>query len=293
MLAFLFCLVSLSVFAENRSSNISIGENSGSNSYKSQALDTVIGVSPEFQITGSYFQSDSGVANLGNEKLTTKEGRLGVDWKFHSSTNAFLEGIRRQDPYKLNSRGFKTGLGSNVSDFWQGKRQTRISFSVQQLSYTQTGTYSGARTTINIHRTVQQKSGTIALAQEVFDWFETRLSFTQYNYSGGSSNLSSATLRRRTAAGSGGPTYGLTDRSASLTLTFLPWEWAETSLTGTRTKILSDDNSESKSGMIAQTFFWKEWSLEIDYTQTTYTNNVSGTDPSTQNFTAVYVGYSW
>ena len=289
----LLCLVTHSLWAETRGSVVNLTFTGGPDDYKSQSVDGAIGINDEWQIIGSYFRSDSGVAQLADEPLVSTEGRIGLDWSFHSSWNVFGEVIGRKDPYELVGQGGSLGFGVNISDYWKSKKRTRLSFLVQQIKFRQDITFVGARASLNVSRAVDQKLATVSLSQEIIDWLELGLNVSRYNYEGESDKLALATGRRRTSLGGSGPTYGLPDRAASIRLTLTLWDFMETSLIGSHTKILPEGESETKTQTIEQLFFWKDWTLGAQYISSTYTNNASGSDPSTQTFFGVILGYSW
>ncbi len=293
ILTLILSLYTFHALAENRTTQVNLAYTSGSDEYKSQNLDGTVGLSEKWQLVGSYFRSDSGVTKLLDEKLISNEARLGADWALDPSLNAFFEGIARQDPFELNGRGASLGISSTLSDFWSGKKRTRLSFSLEQIRFQQNVTFTGPRASFTINRAVTQKRGKISLNQELLDWLEMGASFSRYNYDGETNQLAFVTSRRRTMLGGNGPNYGLTDRVASLNLTIFPLDWSETTFIFSRTKLLSEDEAETKSFTISQLFIWKKWNLGFEYTSSTYTSNASGTDPSTQAFVGMSTGYIW
>jgi hypothetical protein len=286
-------LLSVSAFAETRVSQIDLGGSSGPDEYQSQSADAVIGVNEEWQILGSFYRSDSGIARLTGEELISTEVRVGADWKFHEDAGVNAELIRRQDPYELYGQGGLLGGHYHLSSLWKGKRKTRLGFSLQQLRFTQDVTFTGSRASLNIQKDTSQRKGTVSLQQDITDWMEASASFSRYNYDGEADNLSLITARRRTNWGGNGPNYGQSDRSTTMGLTFFPLEWMETTVSGNRTRILGDSEAESRAMTLNQVFFWKKFHLGIEYTSTTYTEGSSGTDPSTQEFWGGNFGYEW
>lgn len=293
MIVGLLMLLSLTAFAETRESQVSLGGTTGPDDYQSRSADALIGVGDEWQIIGSYYRSDSGKARLTNEELTSIEGRVGADWKFHENAGVYVEGIRRSDPYELKGKGAQFGGHYILSSLWKGKRKTRLSLNAQELRFSQDVTFTGPRASLNIKKDTSQRKGSISLLQEITDWMEISVNFTRYNYAGETNRLNFITARRRTSWGGAGPSYGQPDRSGSLGLTFYPWEWMETTFSGNRTRILGEDQAESQSFIVNQTFFWKGFSLGIEYVSTTYTEGSSGNDPATQEYWGSSLGYEW
>lgn len=290
VLLFLLCLPAI---AENRISQIDLGGNTGPDGYQSRFADAVIGVSETWQIVGSHYHSDSGTARLTDEELTSTELRLGADWKFHEDAGVNAEIIRRKDPYDLYGKGALFGGHYVLSSLWKGKRETRLGLSIQELRFTQDVNFTGARTSFNIQQDTSQRKGTISLGQQLTDWMDGNASFSRYNYDGEAERLSFITARRRTNIGGNGPAYGQSDRSTTLGLTFFPLEWMETSVTGNRTRILGDEEAESRSITLNQVFFWKKFHLGIEYASTTFTEGSSGNDPQTQEYWGANFGYEW
>lgn len=290
---FLILAVTTSLMAETRSSQVGLAYTAGPEEYKSQSVDGIVGISEKWQLLGSYFRSDSGIAPLTGEKLISSEGRLGADWVFHPSWNVYLEAISRKDPYELYGRGGAIGVGANVSDFWNSEKRTRIALTLQQIKFEQDVTFVGARGSLNVARAVDQRLATLSVSQEILKWLELGLTLSRYNYTGESNQLAFATARRRTSLGSSGPTYGLPDQTRSLSMTLSPLEWMETSLIGSRTKLLSEGEAESKTLTIEQLFFWRDLIIGAEYTTSTFSDNVSGEDPATQSYVGGSLGYSW
>ncbi|GEM_PF-3443134 len=279
--------------SKDRDTQLNLSFSSGADQYQAQNIDSSLGINSEWQLLGSYFRSDSGVADNTNEKLISTEGRIGIDWAFHRSWSTYIELIGRQDPYELIGRGVGLGFSTNISDLWQGERLTRLSVSIQNINYEQNLTIDGTYVDLEVQRTVSQKVATLIFEQEILDWLEIGASYSRYNYSGESDQLALVTSRRRSSIGSNGPTYGLPDRSFSLSTTIYPLEWMETTFTGGRTKLLPEGEAESRSLSFNHNFLWKAWSLGLDFSSVTFTGDVSENDEDTQQFLGGSMGYRW
>ncbi|MDH4467163.1 MAG: hypothetical protein QE271_03825 [Bacteriovoracaceae bacterium] len=287
-------LIEFSAHAENRSSQLSASAMNGENNYQSYNLTSQIGFSEKWQATGSYFYSDSGQATNTTEQLISQELRLGADFQFHPSWGSFAEVISREDPYALYGRGAAAGISNNLSDFWKGKLLTRLSLNVERIRYSQNVTLVGNRASLNIQRGVNQSKRSIGLDQELSQWTMLRLVYSNYSYDESTSQLGLATSRRRTNfSGQRGPSYGLPNKSTSLTFVFNPWEWGETTISGNKTTFLTDTESKSNSWTVEQIFFYKKWELGIAFTKTKFLDDSSGTDDANQNYTQISLGYHW
>lgn len=288
---FLILLTSFYANAESRFSNVGLTRTNGPDEYSSVALDGLIALGDKWAFTASAFQSDSGVANFLDEELVSTEVRLGANWQMTPTWNLAAEVISRQDPYEVRGRGAGISIGSKISDFWQGKKDTVLKFKVEQLRYSQELTLQGPFVTLEVDRAVTQKSAVIALDQEFADWISASLTHTRYNYTEEANKLALTTARRRTSLGGNGPTYGLPDRISALEFVLYPLEWLETRLGVARSKILEDD-TVIKTNSIGLSLFWKSWQLDVDGSQTDYGDS-SGDDEEKQNYVSLGIGYTW
>lgn len=287
---FLFLLSSLYA-AENRVSNVSVTGTNGPEEYQAFALDALVALGPQWALTGSLFQSDSGVANFLDEALVSKEGRLGADWRINPTWNVAAEVIRRQDPYEVRGRGAALSTRAVVSDYWQANRPTTLKLKLEQIRYSQDVTFQGTFRSLEVERDITQKSATLTFDQEFTDWLSASLSHTRFNYTEDANELAVTTSRRRTSIGGQAATYGLPDRVNALEVVATPWEWSELRVGTSRSKIL-DNDTETRTNSLGVSFFWEEWQFDLDGSRTDY-GDTSGDDEPEQDYISAGIGYSW
>ncbi len=271
-------------------SDVGLSGTRGPDDYQALSVDALVGIKNGWSLTGSYFQSDSGVGAL-KEELISKSGRIGVDWEMNPTWDFAAEVIGRQDPYEVRSRGAALSVRSVISDFWKSKLATTLSLKFEQLKYSQDLTLQGPRASFEIDREITQKSGTVTLDQELALWLSAFFSHTRYNYSDGVGKLTRTTARRRTSFGGRSANYGLPDYVNTFGIDLAPWEWSALHLSTARSKVLNND-TEIKTNSVGITFYWKSWQLDLEGSRATY-GDVSGKDNPTQDYSSLGITYSW
>lgn len=284
-------LMSEDSISDKRSSNVLGTFSKGPDSYQSFVLDATLGLNSSLSLNGSFLKSDSGVATLLNEELITNEERFGADWKINKTWGTTFGIIARQEPYEINSKGGYLSINSNISHWWDGKRNTYISLKGEYLNITQKLQAQGRFVTINVNKQLEQRNAYLSLNQEIFDYLLISVAHNRYSYSEESSSLGLTTATRRITSGAGALSYGHPDTTNKLEFIFIPSEWLEVRLAASQTKILSTD-SKSKTAIIGTSFFWNSFQLDAEYSKTDYGTS-SGTQDSKQSYTSVGLGYNW
>jgi hypothetical protein len=290
LILLLITLLSYSYSADPRPGSLTALVTGGPDQYQSFSLDSFIGLNQKLAFLASYQQSDSGTATALNEKLISREIRVGADWEINDIYSTAIELMARQDPYEVRSRGAGLSGRGRISEWWKGKRDTFLRLKFQQLQYSQNLTVQGPFKSLEFQRTVTQNMGTLGLEQEILDWLSLSISYNRYNYSDEANNLASTTSRRRTTWGGGrGISYGLPDRSTTFELILNPLEWIEARLSNTASKILNDDTN-IKTNALGLSFFWKDFEIIVEVSQVNY-GDTSGDDGNKQTFSGAGIGY--
>lgn len=303
--AFLIILISIhsfSLFGSDPSENsvsesgfhpgsILITGTKGPESFKSLALDTTIGLSSKWSINGSFFQSDSGVATLLNEKLTSKEQRLGADWKIDQIWGTTFGVIARQDPYEITGLGAYSSLRTDINRWWDGVKSTTLTLKIEYLKITQDLQFQGKFFTLQVNKFLKQKNAYLLINQEIQDWLFILISHNRYTYTEESSSLGLTSASKRSSFAGEALSYGYPESSSKLELTYIPKDWLELRFSGSSTNILGSD-SKTKTVALGTSFFIEQFQLDLEFSKTDYGSS-SGIQESKQNYTSIGLGYNW
>lgn len=291
MFLFLLILVTMPSFAETRSSMISLSGTQGPDDFKSGTLSSTIGVNQDWAAKFSFFQSDSGVADVLDEKLISSELRLGGDYQINPTWGIEFGVVGREDPYEVQGRGAYLGGRVVISDFWGSKRETSLNFRIERMRYSQSLTVEQTLRTYEIETSINQESLQIGLDQEIVLWWLGYVSHRKYNYSDESSRLVVTSARRRTSFSGSRNNYGLPDNDTLVGFQFLPFEWFELNLETSRTKLVEQDEI-TKSNSLTTTFLWSDFSIDLSVAFTDF-GGASGEDQEKQTFYTAGLAYSW
>jgi hypothetical protein len=291
MLLFLLFLISNLSFAETRSSMISLSGTQGPDDFKSGSLSSTIGINEDWAAKLSFFQSDSGVADILEEKLISSELRLGGDYQINLMWGVEFGVVGREDPYEVEGRGGYLGGRVVLSDFWGGKRETSLNLRIERMRFTQSLTVEQTLRTYEIETSINQEFIQLGLDQDIFLWWLLYFSHRKYNYSDESSRLVVTSARRRTSFSGSRNNYGLPDNDILAGFQFLPYEWLEINLDTSRTKLVEQDEI-TKSNSLTTTFLWSDFSLDLSVSLTDF-GDASGEDQEKQTFYTIGLAYSW
>lgn len=295
----ILCLLSFTTFLHGSESQKDVRPSSfmstlskGSDNYQSFLLDTTFGLNPEWSISGSYFQSDSGVATLLNEELISKEEQISTSWKIDKTWTLGLGIIARQDPYEINSNGGFLSVNTNINNWWKGSKNTSLTLKAEILKVTQDLQVQRRFVNLNIYKTLKQKNAYISLNQELLDFLSVSLSHNRYTYSNESSNLGFTTATRRISTGGGGAlSYGYPESRNSLDFYITPLDWLELRLGGSIIKTLGSD-SKTQTMTIGTSFYWENFQIDTVFSKSDYGTS-SNNQSSEENYTSIGLGYNW
>ncbi len=299
---FLVLLIMLSCYANvamtkdevapsSRPSSFLVTGSKGPDSYQSLAVDMTVGITPSWSMNGSFFQSDSGVATLLNEKLISKEERLGADWQISKVWGTTFGVIGRQDPYEIISQGGYLSARADINHWWKGKKSTTISLKGEFLKIAQDLQVKGKFVTLTVKKYLEQKNSYISLNQEIVDWLYISLSHNRYSYSEESSSLGLTSAAKRTSMGGGALSYGYPESSNKLEFIVTPLEWLEVRLGGSTTNTLGS-SSKTQTATLGTSFFWDKFQFDVEFSKTDYGSS-SGSQSSNQSYNSIGLGYNW
>ena len=277
-----------------RTSSVLLGGGQGPDDYKTLKGKARIGINDHWLLYGGFFRTNSGIDSRTNEELISNESRIGIDYIHSDSYSFYFEGLNRQDPYEIQTRGAGIGADANMAKLWNSKKATTLGMNFEKSVSKQDVTLVGRRASVNISQETETIYSRLYLDQELSETLSLQASYAKFQYDQNSSRLSSTFGQRRVSFNSlNGVTYGLPDYSKSASVTYLPLDWFDFTLSWTDTTILPD-NLKTKTFSVFTTFYYQAFSFSVNIDRIKYDKDLlPANDDEIQFFSGLDLKYSF